>query len=445
MSLGKTNKVPLNGADSMMLAFDHQMRRLGFAGNQAQIMLELSGRLSESDLENRLHEIRARFSILSAKIKRKIAPVRPCWLLPYGGKTAHPRVRSHKAGDEKELHRIRCNILNHPFDIAGGELVRIDLVHKQGRDTELIMTWSHILMDVTGAQYLLGIIGQSIPAENNKYTQAELLSGGYTERLVKGVKWQQTKKFFQRVDELAEHPPVSLYTRAGKPLAPGFDYRLLSFSPEQTRAIFALAEKKSGFLNSSAFYMAAVMGQFHRLLQSRQIASPGYVVPVSVDLRKKGTHLPVFGNQAATLMCGFTPDQLSEFDLILETFKQQTQEAVRRDLIYSNICAMEFACFIPPRLYAAKMKKAFSGETASFVFANPGAAPGFLYEFMGHEVKSLHHVPSVVVPPGMGIVFYIFSGRLHISLVYVDSLLGPDEAEAFLAAVGNNLKAGLLT
>lgn len=441
MSFSKTHKVPLNGADCMMLAFDHQMRRLGFAGNQAQIVLGLSGRLSASELETRLHEIRARFPMLAARIKRGLRPWNPCWHLPSANKQAYPRVRSHEPGDEHDLHRIRTDILNHPLDTRGRELLRFDLVHTKAGDTEVIMTWSHMLMDVNGAQYLLGIIGKSVQGAD-QYTQADLLTGSYTERLPAGAKLPQAGKSFARVDELAACPPISLYTRGRRPVAPRFDYRVVSFSSRQTGTILGLAEQRGGFLNASAFYIAAAMAQFHNLLQAHQIRSPGYVVPMSVDLRKKGTNLPVFTNQAATLLCGFAPERLQDFGALLEAFKQQTRAAVRRGLIESNTCAMELARFLPARMYAAKIRKAFAGEIASLVFANPGSAPAFLYEFMGHGVTSLQHVPTVVVPPGMGIVFYTFSDCLHISLVYVESLISPDEAESFLSAVGRQLLSG---
>ncbi|MFO7860280.1 MAG: hypothetical protein R6U41_03545 [Desulfosalsimonas sp.] len=425
----------------MMLAFDHQMRRLGFAGNQAQIVLGLSGRLSGSELEARLHIIRGRFPILAARVKRGLCPWNPCWHLPSADKQAYPRVFCHEPGEEDDLHRTKADILNHRLDTRGGELVRFDLVHTKAGDTDLVMTWSHMLMDVNGAQYLLGIIGKSVQC-GDKYTQADLLSGSYTERLPAGAKLPQAGKSFARVDELAACPPVSLYTAARRSLAPRFDYRVVSFSPGQTETILEMAEKRGGFLNASAFYISASMAKFHQFLQARQVCCPGYVVPMSVDLRKKGTHLPVFTNQAATLLCGFSPGQIREFDAVLESFKQQTQAAVRQELIESNTCAMELARFIPARLYSAKIRKAFAGEIASLVFANPGAVPAFLYEFMGHGVTSLHHVPTVVVPPGMGIVFYTFSDCLHITLVYVESLISADEAEAFLSAVGKQLLSG---
>lgn len=427
-----------------MLAFDCQMKRLGFSGNQAQIVVGVDGRISQSDLADRIHALKARFPILEAHARRGIVNWNPYWQIKNGnGRSHHPCVRRHHAENEAHLNRIKRDVLNRRLDIRRGELFCFDLVYTDSAQVEVIMTWSHMLMDAHGAEYFLALAGRSATLAADD-TQAGLVSGGYTERMPAGPKWQQAQKSFQRVDELASKPPVSLYTCSNTPLSPRLDYRVASFSRSQTRTIFDLAEKCGGFLNESAYFSAAAMGEFQRLMQSRNIFPAGYVVPVSIDLRKKGTRLPVFSNQSATLLYGFDPEELREFDTILASFTRQTQAAVREDMIASNVSAMELCRFIPSRLYARKIRQAFKGEIASLVFANPGKVLGNLSTFMGQPVKFQHHVPTIVVPPGMGIVFYTFSRQLYITLIYVESMITPDEAGGFLDAVGRHLMSGRL-
>ncbi len=427
-----------------MLAFDCQMKRLGFSGNQAQIVVGVDGRISETDLADRIRALKARFPILKAHARRGILNWNPYWQINNGnGRLHHPCVRRHYAENDEALSRIKRDILNRRLDVRRGELFCFDLVYTDSVRVEVIMTWSHMLMDAHGAEYFLSMVGRSASPEAED-TQVGLVSGGYTERMPAGSKWSQAQKSFQRVDELASKPPVSLYTRAQKPLFPRLDYRVFSFTRGQTRTILDLAEKRGGFLNESAYYSAAAMGQFQRLMQSRNIFPAGYVVPVSIDLRKKGTRLPVFSNQSATLLYGFDPEELREFDVILASFTRQTEAAIRDDMIASNVSAMEFCRFIPSRLYARKIRQAFKGEIASLVFANPGKVLEDLSTFMGHPVQYQHHVPTIVVPPGMGIVFYTFSQRLYITLIYVESMITPAEAGGFLEAVGDHLMSGRL-
>lgn len=426
-----------------MLAFERQMKQLGFSGNQAQIVLGVEGDISESELSGRVHSLKKRFPILEAGIRRGILSRIPYWKPGSGRACSYSGVCSHYPEDERELCRIKRDILNRRLDIRQGELFRFDLVCRGGTDVEVILTWSHMLMDVHGAEFFLAMAGRSVPGEAEP-ALADLFSGGYTERMLPGPNWRQAKKSFQRVDELASRPPVSLYTRCGRRLAPRLDYRVISFSRARTQLIRDLAKQTGGMLNESAYFCAAAMGEFHKLMGAKNVLSSGYVVPVSVDLRKKGTRLPVFSNQSAVLLYGFDPEELGDFKAIQTSFTRQTHEAIRNEMIAANVSAMEFCRFIPSGLYARKMRQAFAGETASVVFANPGNVFERLSTFMGHPVKYQHHVPMIVVPPGMGIVFYTFDNRLHITLVFVESMITQDEAANFLGAVGRHLVSGRL-
>src|SRR5450432_2820602 len=46
-----------NGCDTLKLGFDHELRRLGFAGNSCQIILELSTAVDSGALEKRVAEL----------------------------------------------------------------------------------------------------------------------------------------------------------------------------------------------------------------------------------------------------------------------------------------------------------------------------------------------------------------------------------------------------
>ena len=426
-----------------MLAFDWQMKQLGFTGNQAQIILSVEGSISASELNDRIQSLKTVYPILTSVIKRSLLHWIPCWAFDNGRNHSSPPVKRHFSEDEDEITRIKRDILNRRLAIEQGELFRFDLIYSGKSSVEVIMSWSHMLMDVHGAEYFLAMIGRTVAVESGS-GQRELMAGGYTGLIPSGSKWRQAQKSFQRVDKLAEKPPVSMFTKVRYSPAPRFDYQVISFTPGQTADILAQAEKCSGFMNETAYFNAAALGQFHRLMQSKNISAPGYVVPVSIDLRKKGTRLPVFSNQSASLLYGFEPEDLQEFDRILTAFSKQTQEAVRDDMINSDISLMEFCRIFPSGFYARKIRQAFKGEIASLVLANPGKTFDQLEFFMGQPVRYQHHVPTIVVPPGMGIVFYTCMKQLFITLVYVEELITPDEARGFLDAVGHHLMSGRL-
>jgi len=119
-----------------MLGFDRDLRRLGFAGNSCQIILELSTAIDLAALEKRVAELARQNPILTARPARGWTPQwKPTGTLP--------RVRVHQnTGD------LPQNLFNEPLDLQHGELIRFDLVGKK-----LFFTWSHALMDAKSAEY----------------------------------------------------------------------------------------------------------------------------------------------------------------------------------------------------------------------------------------------------------------------------------------------------
>jgi hypothetical protein len=103
------------------------------------------------------------------------------------------------------------------------------------------------------------------------------------------------------------------------------------------------------------------------------------------------------------------------------------------------LCALEFSRFLPSWLYARKVRQALNGEIASIVVANPGKSFSQLSTFMGIPVTYQHHVPTVVIPPGIGVVFYTCAGKLFITLAFLEGMMSPTEADDFLQKIRSHL------
>jgi hypothetical protein len=101
-----------NGCDTLMLGFDYELRRRGFAGNSCPIVLELSAAVDPVRLEHRLAELAGRHPILRSRPARGLKP-------RWKPTRAMPRVRVHerKAG-------LAQRLFNEPLDIHRGELIR---------------------------------------------------------------------------------------------------------------------------------------------------------------------------------------------------------------------------------------------------------------------------------------------------------------------------------
>jgi len=414
-----------------------------------QIILGLPSRFSETDFRNQISIVKRRFPIINAIIKRGIINRVPYWGVGTNTGSPYPKVITHDLAEntDPEILKIRkLDILNQPMNIKKGELVRFDLIYTAGGRMELIMTWVHMLMDAHGAESLLAMIGDHFIEKSDHDSENQVLSGSYTKRFFdppsSSATWKDAKKSFNRIDDLALIPPISLYTKFKQKIQPRQDYQIISFDTTETKYILDLAEKNCGFLNESAYFISSVIWEFHNVCCAKGLFSPSYVVPFSVDLRKKGSPLPVFSNQFATLGYSFQADNLINRESIIEAFKTQTQDAFRNDLIFANLCALEFFRFLPSWLYAKEVQKAGKGEIASIVIANPGKSFSQLSTFIGIEVSYHHHIPTIVIPPGIGVVFYTNAGKLFITLAYLEGMLSPEEAGDFLLNIRSHLLHG---
>jgi hypothetical protein len=120
-------------------------------------------------------------------------------------------------------------------------------------------------------------------------------------------------------------------------------------------------------------------------------------------------------------------------------FKEQTQRAIRAGLLDANVAVMEVSKFLPAWFYIKKVRQAMKGEIASIVFANPGSVHAGLSEFMGIPVDDVRHMPAIIAPPGIGVLFYRFLQRLNITFVYTEGILSREEQEGFQQGIRNHL------
>ncbi|MFZ5571856.1 MAG: hypothetical protein ACOZF0_15760 [Thermodesulfobacteriota bacterium] len=449
MPLETKNRLALNGVDCLMLAFDRQLKKNGFAGNLAQIVLGLDTHMAAEEFQKRLAAVASGFPVIRATLKSRFWKGRPFWLIPVDGKRPFPEVRTHvlEAAPGSPRHEeLRRRFLNTPLRTRRGEWIRFDLVYFSDRRMEITMTWHHVLMDARGAEYFLHLIGGG--AEQKPLSMQEAADGSlipFYKRLAAidmKEKWRLAGRAFERIDGMALLRPVSLYTRLKSRTRPRLDYRLESFSLPETREIMVRCREICGPLNDSAYFLSAALLCLADVHRKKNVPTRSYIVSFPVDLRKIGTRLPLFTNQAGTLLYEFKAGELTDISSVAGLFRSQTQEALRRDLLFANFCVQELSRFLPTWFYVRKIKKSLRGEIASLVFANPGATFQGLAEFLEQPVRYQYHVPAVVAPPGIGVVYYFFNDRLQITLVYAEGMLTAGDAGDFLTGLRGRLLTG---
>lgn len=417
-------KLPLNGCDYLMLGFDHEMRRHGYAGNSCQIELELDAAISADVLRKRIAELVNRHPVLRA---RPGGWLMPKWKLP--DETAPlPQVRGLRAQPG-----LREKLCDEPLRMSRGELFRFDLIEHPGR-MDVIFTWAHTLMDANSAEHFVALVGREdlpLPALEPKLTS----------RLPKTfrAKLQLARKSVLQLDEFIKNQPRTVGVRF--PSAPKIQrFRVERFSSEETARVRANGVKLCGAFGGAQFHAAAAMVELHQLHQRVGKPSASYVLPVPVSLRGKGSVEPLFCNQVTMMMTQFLPAQLDTTANAVAALKPQIAQAMRDGLIEAGVAIAEISRFLPLTPYMFMLKYGLRGEICSFFYGDVAAVTPLLTTFCGATVREFTHVGATTPSPGIGAIFYSFRGELRVTVFHLETHFTAAEAESF----AKGLRARLL-
>jgi hypothetical protein len=412
----------LNGCDYLMLAFDHELRRAGYAGNSCQIIVELGATIRPDTLRRRLAESLVQYPLLASR------PAGVVWTRWKPCRTV-PTVRLHR--DDTGL---REQLFNDPLDARHGELFRFDLVERDGHAMDLVFTWMHALMDARAAEYFLTGVGRGeLPPLATETPTIAASTRTASERW--RMAWHATCHIerLARVRSRALRMPV-------RSLPPRLKYRIEKISADETARVHENAVRVCGVLGQAQFCAAASVIELHHLHQRLGTGSPSYCLPLAVGLRPKSTIEPLFSNQVAMLMIQFLADQLDGLPTIVSALKDQTQQAMRSGLLEQAIMLAEVSRWLPLPLCLAIMKYSLGGEIASLFYGDAGAVNQQFTEFLGAPVVDVAHVAPVTPSPGLGVVFCRFRNQLRFVVVHAAPVLSDTEAAEFAA----NLRQRLL-
>jgi hypothetical protein len=417
------NSVALNGSDQLMRGFDHELRRHGFAGNQCQIILELAGTISAENLRTRLAALQNEFPILNARVGKIF---RPKWKIPARAKN-EILIRKHR--DEPNL---REKLFNEPLRVKRGELLRFDLIERTGGKTDLIFTWTHLLMDATAAEHFLIAVGDEKVVLPKSNPQPPGAPKKWPERL------DLMKKSVEQLDKFCEQQPRALKTRFQN--APReLSYRVEKFSAEETKLIRVNGAKLCGILGNAQFHAVAAALELHRLHQKIGAATKSYIFPMPVGLRPKGKIEPLFSNQVDMLMIQFLPGDFESAKKVVATLKTQTAQALRENSVSYGRKLSELFSFLPLAIYIRVLKHGLKGEICSIFFGDTANVNPKLENFLGLPVENFTHAAAVTPSPGLGVIFYYFHGELRVTIVHAKTVLSETEIAEFSAALRHRL------
>jgi len=430
------NKRYLSGIDWFLCGLDHSLKALTGSGNLFSVALELEGFCDAGPLKENLEKYFAGYPLLVGKPSR-------CWnLAPYWKIPKNPCIswgfKQHQLDEglsfDRTLEALSLGV-NTAFS-RDDEHVRVSLFTLRQK-SYLVFVFDHRLFDARGAEMF--IAGLQAHFEGKPVTAAQPREPAHLDRWAdKFLAGQRVNRFFIKFRQKGRASGFDLPRLVG---ARRSRFKVLSLSLEETDRVIKNADARAGYLLLMPFALAASIRSTARLFAKQGISRTHCLVPVTIDTRSRAkVGKEMFFNHASFMFFGFEAGDIKDFSGLIAKASRQFYDMVQSGLSRDIKDAAMLMRIAPLRFLARFLKLSLNEQTASLAFSYNGDGVYAEKEFFGHKVLNLMHLPRVPVPPGLGIFFTRFGGRLNLVVSYLDGLV--DDAD--VAVLAEDIKKELL-
>jgi hypothetical protein len=425
------NKRYLTGIDWIIHVLNYMTLKETGAGFMSQVVFELHGKTDAMQLESSLSAFMKKYPLLNGRTSRDFN-LAPYWKIPTAGtdkitfETIHIRDSHKKDAPFDDVLASLEKGINRPFKNRK-EHVAFHLITK-GEKSYVAMTFDHLVFDARNAEAFLNMFQKDWEngeeSGNMTITEPAHLS-----------KWMDKFKAGQRVNraflQIADRVPPRVFTLP--PGKKGFKFKILSFSRKETETITENAFNQAGYLMLMPYALSTSVSALHEIFAGRGFVSGNYVIPVSIDTRKKEEVMrQIFFNNVSFFIFKVKADLAVRFPELLKSVKEQMYNQVKADLP-GDICKASLLMRIAPLpLLGSLMKIYLKGQIASFSFSYVGETAYESSYFMDNKIINIFHMPRVPVPPGIGIFFQQSKENLNVILSYIDGMLTDEESGKIL-------------
>ena len=419
----------LTGVDWIINTLDYVTRRATGVGNMSQVVLELDSAPDETELQQQLNRFAAHYPVLFGRTSRAVN-LAPYWKIPSIKKVRPVSLNVYRAED------ALSDAVNVPFN-GPKEHVAFHLVAAAEKNY-FAMTFDHRLFDARGAEAFLAMFHKC--QEQPTTTPPEILLEEPAHLNQWRKKFAAGKSVNRKLIELAANTSTRTLPLPKIPGRHRYAFRTIFFDQDQTASIIETAEKEAGYLMLMPYALAASVKVLHRVFSKEGRGNGHYVIPVSIDIRPvKKVAQQIFFNHVSFLFFKIDPSIIEDFAGLISTIKQQMYDQIKSHLPAHLAEANLLMRIVPLPALDYALRLMFRGEMASFNFSCIKESAYTSSSFMNSRVLNVFHMPRAPVPPGVGIFFNLFNGRINSTLSYLNSMLDDDSVEILVEDLKSSL------
>ena len=420
----------LTGIDWIIHSIDYAGKAQFEIGNLSCVVIELRAEPNSRIIDITLRKFLQNFPLINGLPGRGFN-LCPYWKIYPQSKMLPCKVDVIRLEDDANPLLLLEAALNKPFQNKR-EHLKFTIIHS-GKHGFLSMTFDHRILDARGSEAFLDLF--------QRFYQNEVLPqisfdepahlDHWKEKFIAGR--QVNRVFLDLAKKTPRILPTPLRSRLCK-------FRVIEFDSLQAGRFTDDAYTQAGYLMLMPYALAKSVEIMHRIFEVRKIPGLTYIIPVSIDSRQHQVSSgELFFNHLSFFFFKIQAESVTSFPLLLAQIKEQMYEQVKSGFPEAVKRVTFLLRIAPLPLVNLFMHYMSRKHIASFCFSFVGSAYN-AEKFAQNEVRNIFHLPRVPNPPGVGIFFNQFNGRLNATLSYFEGVLSEAEADNIASqfkAIGN--------
>jgi hypothetical protein len=412
----------LGAVDVFHLRSHEEMVSQGLAGNACAMVIDVEGHVDRARLEDRVREAVLVVPELGERLGYRLA-IDPVWRAG-----AIPNVNVLSRTGSLEEHAAA--IIDEPID---GSRPWELIILRGDRDDAVVLRWFQPFTDARGATRLGAWLGSDERLE--PVTGVRMAADRLLEGVAARERVELSRRYFRHVMKLARTPILSLHA-ASKERPGRVRCVRVRFDREATSAFFQSLPARAKLADTSILLFAATR-MLDRALARRGFSPPQHLCPVPLSFDGSRDTSRMLGNHLTMMMMALDRDELCDEGRAVSSLARQRRAIVKDKLDLCMVAALDVARYMPARAYSWASRRPFGGERSSLIVSNPGELT--IDRFLGQTVRDAFLVPTVLAPPGFQVVADRHGGRLSVSVIFREGVIGEAEVRELLPGLERDL------
>jgi hypothetical protein len=429
MQNGRVRRLPLRGADVVLMAYHPRWKGLGL-GHNTMLVVACDGPIESGRIERAWDRFLDVCPWPAARLRRPFPWGKLYWAAGPRRSLVRPPLRRATIASRDALQRELETELNAALEPRREAPVRMLIVDDESArarpSSVLVLTWFHPLMDARGGENLLSHLNdldRQPDATSWSERPPEFVSDPDRRSLLERSRIARSSLEYLR--SLAPVPPVSA---GGPPRPPGracFRHRS-----------FVVSDAGDQRATREICWRVALVGKaMSELGRRRNREDVPCLLPISVDVRPKGEVGATFGNNLAFHFARFRPSETADVPALARALRRQMGDAIRDGQIEASRVALQFLPYRPLSRMLQVLPWTAGGELFSFNCADLADWPHALTECFGRRVLDAYHVPVVPPRPGIGVFFNRCVGHNNLVVSWIEGVASDAETARIIEVI----------